>query len=89
MFVGLFLKPFLLSPSSIRIILDMGSFLEHLFSKETKVLLFVLFEGICVTICDYISFPLPSVSAVLIHFAKDVSDVVSSGCTPFLDFQPG
>lgn len=69
-------------------ILDLRSCLKLLFSKETEVSLHVLFEGICTTICD-ISFSLPSLSAALIPFGKDGSDMGSSGCTPFLANQCG
>jgi len=64
-------------------IVDMGSCLELMFSKETEVLLRVPFEGIC-AFCNYMPFSLPSLSAVLIPSAKDGSDTGSSGCTPFL-----
>lgn len=68
---------------------DMGSCLELLLSKETGVLLYVLFEGMSTTICDYLPFSLPSLSAVLIPSAKDGSETGSSGCAPFLANQPG
>uniref|UniRef100_A0A672U7I9 Ig-like domain-containing protein n=1 Tax=Strigops habroptila TaxID=2489341 RepID=A0A672U7I9_STRHB len=46
----------------------MGSYLELLFSKETEVLLHVLFEGFRTTICDYVPFSLPSLYAVIIFY---------------------
>lgn len=70
-------------------ILDMGSCLELLFSKEAEGLLCVFIEGTCTTICDYVPFSLPSLSAVLIPSAKDGSDMGCSGSAPFLANQPG
>lgn len=67
----------------------MGPRLELLLSKETEVLLHVLFEGMSTTICDYMPFCLPSFSAVLIPSAKDGSEMGSSGCAPFLANQSG
>lgn len=81
--------PFCFTFFSTRMILEMGSCVELLFSEETEVLPRVLFEGICTTICDYMPFSLPSLSAVLIPSAKDGSDMASSGCTPFLANQSG